>query len=601
MKRIFIALGIMAAVLPATAQYLNQQMAMPQAVKIDANVIQQGVSTSIRNADDAFADEPAAMYMTPRLKDMPDKALYNRPAGVFYLDHCNNGSMFGVPYWLVKPYAVTTFNAITEGMDETAQYHWLAQGYDNGTGHREWLDWYEPEMKIRWTIFETDSVPKLSVTYGGDTRTYWPGGWSSKGPFQPSHVVLYPHSDAYVAFVKQYMDQTITYSKIYCTSKYFGAKDRDNYNKGMIYMSDHTGGMVLGKTNDAVGKKWNIMASAFEKPENPYAIRRVAIYYGYLECTGPAQLWTKVYKLNSIPQQDPVNCARLRPADLELVAQGTATINQNSPFDGIVEFPLSVTEGGMTYEKYLHVDYPILVVVGGYDNSNITSFTLYTSTDDWDEGYGELGWIGQYRDGAVRGFYGLTGFDTRDLAKVGYTNTAPTILLDVENPHLLNFNVGENSHTFPKAGGSYTITVSSYRGGGEWDVTDEDGNDLPSWITWSYVDDKNDNPYYPTYNVTVKINVAALPAGSEGRQCTMHFGYPGIVMPFTITQGDYQPEPKLGDVNGDDSIDVTDVTALITYILGTTPPGFVLANANVDGEGDISVTDVTALINLILK
>ncbi|MBR5102064.1 MAG: hypothetical protein IK092_02965, partial [Muribaculaceae bacterium] len=438
MKKLFLLLGLSIAMLPMAAQYLNKPVATPQVVKVDQAVIDHGVSTSLRDADAAFDAVAPSVPKAPQLKDMPLKALYNRPAGVFYLDHCDNGSMFGVPYWLVKPYAATTFNAITEGMDETAQYHWLAQGYDNGAGRRVWLDWYEPEMRIAWTIFETDSVPKLSVTYGGDTRTYWPGGYSSKGPFQPSHVVLYPHSDAYVAFVKQYMDQTITYNKIYCTSKYFGAKDRDNYNKGMIYMSDKSGGMVFGKTTDAVGKKWNIMASAFEKPEHPYAIRRVAIYYGYLECTGSATLWTKVYKLKSIPKQDPVNCARLKPADLELVAQGTATINRNSPFDGIVEFPLSTTEGNMTYERYLHVDYPILVVVGGYDSPNISKFTLYTSTDNWDEGYGELGWIGQYRDGEVRGFYGLTGFDTSDLEKIGYTNTAPTILLDVENPHLLN-------------------------------------------------------------------------------------------------------------------------------------------------------------------
>ncbi|MBR5101714.1 MAG: dockerin type I repeat-containing protein, partial [Muribaculaceae bacterium] len=58
----------------------------------------------------------------------------------------------------------------------------------------------------------------------------------------------------------------------------------------------------------------------------------------------------------------------------------------------------------------------------------------------------------------------------------------------------------------------------------------------------------------------------------------------------------------LGDVNGDKQINVQDVTALITYILGTTPPDFVLANANVnqDPDGNIDVQDVTALINMIL-
>ena len=59
----------------------------------------------------------------------------------------------------------------------------------------------------------------------------------------------------------------------------------------------------------------------------------------------------------------------------------------------------------------------------------------------------------------------------------------------------------------------------------------------------------------------------------------------------------------LGDVNGDGEINVQDVTALITYILGTTPVDFVVENANVnqDPDGNIDVQDVTALINMILN
>ncbi|MBR5102231.1 MAG: phosphodiester glycosidase family protein, partial [Muribaculaceae bacterium] len=59
--------------------------------------------------------------------------------------------------------------------------------------------------------------------------------------------------------------------------------------------------------------------------------------------------------------------------------------------------------------------------------------------------------------------------------------------------------------------------------------------------------------------------------------------------------------PLLGDVNGDGEIDVKDVTALITYILGDIPEDFVIENANVNGEGEIDVQDVTAIINIILR
>lgn len=55
---------------------------------------------------------------------------------------------------------------------------------------------------------------------------------------------------------------------------------------------------------------------------------------------------------------------------------------------------------------------------------------------------------------------------------------------------------------------------------------------------------------------------------------------------------------KFGDVNGDGNVDVSDVTALINMILGTTPANLEVADINADGILD--VTDVTALINEIL-
>ena len=56
----------------------------------------------------------------------------------------------------------------------------------------------------------------------------------------------------------------------------------------------------------------------------------------------------------------------------------------------------------------------------------------------------------------------------------------------------------------------------------------------------------------------------------------------------------------LGDVNGDGSVSVTDVTMTISHILGRTPDGFNAAAADVNGDGSISVTDVTTIISIIL-
>ena len=56
----------------------------------------------------------------------------------------------------------------------------------------------------------------------------------------------------------------------------------------------------------------------------------------------------------------------------------------------------------------------------------------------------------------------------------------------------------------------------------------------------------------------------------------------------------------LGDVNGDNSVNISDVTALIDYLL-TRHTSIVLDNADVDDSGNIRISDVTALIDKLLN
>ena len=56
----------------------------------------------------------------------------------------------------------------------------------------------------------------------------------------------------------------------------------------------------------------------------------------------------------------------------------------------------------------------------------------------------------------------------------------------------------------------------------------------------------------------------------------------------------------LGDVNGDNNLNISDVTALIDYLL-TRHTSIVLDNADVDDSGNIRISDVTALIDKLLN
>ena len=56
----------------------------------------------------------------------------------------------------------------------------------------------------------------------------------------------------------------------------------------------------------------------------------------------------------------------------------------------------------------------------------------------------------------------------------------------------------------------------------------------------------------------------------------------------------------IGDANEDGAVNVSDITAIINYILQKNPSPFNLENADVNGDGEVNVMDVTAIINMIL-
>ena len=56
----------------------------------------------------------------------------------------------------------------------------------------------------------------------------------------------------------------------------------------------------------------------------------------------------------------------------------------------------------------------------------------------------------------------------------------------------------------------------------------------------------------------------------------------------------------MGDVNGDQVVDIGDVTDLISHVLGNPVTPFNVDVANVNGDDGIDIGDVTELINKVL-
>lgn len=66
---------------------------------------------------------------------------------------------------------------------------------------------------------------------------------------------------------------------------------------------------------------------------------------------------------------------------------------------------------------------------------------------------------------------------------------------------------------------------------------------------------------------------------------------------INVIEGDYLP----GDANADRSIDVSDITAIASYILGFNPTPFDAKAADADEDGEITVSDITKVAATILK
>ena len=79
------------------------------------------------------------------------------------------------------------------------------------------------------------------------------------------------------------------------------------------------------------------------------------------------------------------------------------------------------------------------------------------------------------------------------------------------------------------------------------------------------------------------------------------------IQDFTFTDADFTNGPHVpptcgtpGDANGDGAVNVLDVVAIISHIMGSNPEPFIFENADVNGDGIINVLDAVGTVNIIL-
>jgi hypothetical protein len=104
------------------------------------------------------------------------------------------------------------------------------------------------------------------------------------------------------------------------------------------------------------------------------------------------------------------------------------------------------------------------------------------------------------------------------------------------------------------------------------------GNVTPEMITWGLTVPSDNNTSWPGWY----DNKLYFTNGSE------------FVIPGSITV-------MRGDVNGDGIVNISDVTALIDYLLSGNASAIVIENADCNGVDGVNIADVTALIDYLLS
>ncbi len=506
------------------------------------------------------------------------------------------------------PFRTVTYEPNCINMGEVSAYDWTYFLYNRDTKLHEEFSASGPTLEVDYGVMTLDTVPRLFATGSEGTYSYTINGWSVTGSGS-SKTVNKEYRSRYIARVDYQTTFTNTADQsMWCTPKFRAAStNRDATNLA--------GGTYLTGAKDAEGGttgKWfgrnssgiDALGMAFEKPQHPYLLRRVGVAFQNLAFANnnPCDLKVKVYKLDEMPQYSETESVFAEPG--ELLAEGTFSIVPEEftgagITSGLLPFDLVAPDDGSGLEFMVEpeIDFPILVVFTGYNNSTISDITLTQGTDLYDEGFGEHCYMGRTQsDGSIK-YQGLNNFFTSGERKAGIS-----IYAEVAHPYLTwNLIAESGEKQFDAAGETVIIPMYTYSPAEEMEVTLEDGSDLPEWLGLE-VEDKMENGEWT--NVTnVTLTAAPLPEGVDYREANVKIHIPGAYIVYKTTQGEKHEDPdfKLGDVNGDGQVDIADVNILIDIVLGADQADKYAGRADVTGDGTTDIADANQVIDLMLS
>ena len=546
-------------------------------------------------------------YVAPNSANAPKKAgflapFYRRPAGMYCspLIVADGGKGFysygNVAFLMNKPFGPYTWEGTIGGADETTHCAWDV-----------WIrgEYYGVDDMMSVTFADWIAVDDAPIFYAvdgeltdpqADWYDYQMKSYNDDGTPIPLQILSIVYNEQYEEGVEfMYSSKTMVnggrngnVDGIF--SRYYGA---DPY-------GDNQYGWWFGKN----ASKVDGMAMAFEKPENPYLLKKVYLQaYTDMVVTAPVKMTCKIYKLDEIPAyiDDNLTSAVLPAEPGTLICTGEATVTPTTGEDknGLIEFTLygyDEDDPDLVYEYNPTIDYPILVTVEGYNDEgmeNLVEFSAFCCIDDEvDEGYGELAYLKEgifevsldqngdtifdENGDPVRYFtgeYRWRGLNNRFMArddeewpeKRATMQTGLTLLIGIENPFIIfNYDVEDGYYTFPIEGGEFEKTFEfsdttivcdaieffSYNASEDWEITWNGSDELPDWLEVELEDEVDESGEFSGL-VLGHVTCAPLPYddGVFGRSAVIRFSIPGAYVDYKFSQYQTGLEEELVNTN----------------------------------------------------
>jgi len=536
---------LLLTVMAAGAVMVSAQVPQVNApVKIDKNFSLVGQSQKMQVFKKGDVVTPAPNYAASNAR-----LSYQRPAGQFY--YCPY--VFNVDgYWMpgggmvLTPYTDLTFKNLSSMPNENG-YSWLYSEFDQEAG-----GWAEREDKSFDHVqsFINNYVPGAltlkysSFTFGDKSYRY------ASNKYTDYDQTIFPTSNSAKLledFGDELYDGIFKEGTLMLSPKYFGAGTRMRNNEstgGFVY---YTGAGESGEDCwFGKGSPYGAIATRYEKPDAPYILKGVYIY-GLWTTKAPVKFQVKVYNVTEDGYfgTDENGEETNFPAVLgDLICEGEVDVisgsDDENPWQGFLECKFTETEDGVVYEYEPEITESIMVVVENINDPNITTGSLLVSTDPFDEGHGNLGFLGHpavenpTEDKPV--MFGLTHFFTS-----GVLQTAPTIFINAERGWILNAEGNGDEWLAPNEGATKELILRSSTAsedGMRWEPTLENGDALPDWLAINMADYYDQDVY--TGLITAEITVDPLPEGVTGRTATVKFAFPGASYTYVVNQGDTQ-------------------------------------------------------------